>query len=245
MNKKYLAGLVINDLHFTFEISDLLILKYFKNFAEYPVKKNIKTHIIPSVCPEKLIKETYRLQNRAFAEYSLLFENTVNTVLPLDHFFFHGAAFYWNGKAFLFAGKSGIGKTTQLKNWLKLYGKEIEIINGDKPIIELKEDNRFIVHPSPWTGKEGWNGNMSGELGGIILLEQGKENSISRMSVKEAVYPIFLQFLYKPDNIESVNLVCDYEHHLLNSVPVWNLINTGDEDSAKLTYKVLSNEGFR
>ena len=48
---------------------------------------------------------------------------------------FHSAAFWWRGKAYLLTGPSGIGKSTQLRNWMDLYPKETELINGDKPIL--------------------------------------------------------------------------------------------------------------
>nr|MCR5450721.1 hypothetical protein [Solobacterium sp.] len=146
-------------------------------------------------------------------------------------------------KAYLFTGTSGTGKTTQLRHWINLFPDEVEIINGDKPVIEQRE-NTFIVHPSPWTGKEGWTGTRSAELGGIITLEQGNKDQIYRMNKKDAVFPLFLQFLYKADDEESVDLVCEYERDLIENIPVWKLINTGTEASALLTHKTLTEEGY-
>lgn len=199
---------------------------------------------LPAVMEGSLRTETARLgNNQPFAEYSLLFENIANPILRYSRFFFHGAAFLWNEKVFLFTGKSGVGKTTMLRNWLQLYPDEIEIINGDKPVIEQSGDD-FIAHPSPWTGKEGWNGKKKGKLAGIICLEQGKTNHIFRLSKGNAVFPIFLQFLYNPTDEESVDLVCGYEQNLLDSIPVWKFINDGTPAAAELSYKVLKKEFF-
>ena len=222
--------------------------RYFKRFNSKDrnaVVNSFDTEVsVPAVSVECLRKETARLDNnQPFAEYSLLLENIVNPVLRHSRFFFHGAAFLWNEKVFISTGKSGVGKTTMLRNWLKLYPREIEIINGDKPVIE-KHGNSFIVHPSPWTGKEGWNGTRTGKLAGIICLEQGQTNHICKMTWGNAVFPIFLQFLYRPTDEESVDLVCEYEQSLLENVPVWKFTNDGTHEAAALSYKILKKEFF-
>ncbi len=235
------------------KIADIALEFYFRNPATYLYLKKFcvqqhdiaETLKIPPAAEEKLKAEQERLQSDpAFAEYSLLLEQTADPILRCYRFFFHGAAFIWRDKAFLFTGKSGVGKTTQLSHWLDLYGDEIEIINGDKPVIEYcpGEKDRFIVHPSPWTGKENWTGTRSEELAGIILLEQGDHDEIRPIAVQKAVFPLFLQFLYVPDSTESVDLVCGYEEKLLKNIPVWKLINTGTASSARLTHDFLGKE---
>ena len=214
--------------------------RYFTGFSADGKKEEIS---LPSIEKENILKEAERLNSDpSFGEYSLLLEEVANPVLRHRRFFFHGAAFLWQGKAWLFTGKSGTGKTTQLNQWLSLYPEETEIINGDKPIIE-KKDNSFIVHPSPWTGKEGYKGNGSAQLGGIILLEQGDHNEFLLLKKTEAAFPLYLQFLFLPKDKESAELICRYEEDLLNSVPVYKLINKGDKESAAMTHDILSKKG--
>lgn len=218
---------------------------YFKGFRikDTSFEVNQTINLIPPVQICELESEEKRLKDAAFAEYSLLFEAASNIVLPLNCFFYHGAAFLWRESAFLFTGPSGIGKTTQLLNWLKLYPDEVEVINGDKPLIVLDHGN-LIVHPSPWGGKEGFNGKRCCALKGIILLEQGDCDRINRITVNEAVYPLFLQFLYKPVNERDLDYICNYETAILSNIPVWKLINRGTEESAKLTHNFLEHEAF-
>ena len=200
--------------------------------------------IVPPVDKERLDEEIVRLDgDEPYAEYSLLIEPLSNLLLRHERFLFHGVAFLWHEKAFLITGQSGVGKSTQLRNWMKLYPNEIEIINGDKPVIENRE-GEFIVHPSPWTGKENWGGEKSATLAGIISLERASEDRIRRLRPQEAVFPMFLQFLYLPTDYESVDLVCSYEEQMLECAPIWQLSNTGTEDSARLTHQRLREEGF-
>ena len=218
---------------------------YFKSFrSDQNEELPAVIYDIPSVDQNHLIEETERLKDPCFAEYSLLIESIVNVVLQLNQFFFHGAAFIWKGSAFIFTGLSGVGKSTQLMNWMKLFPEEIEIINGDKPLIEIRDD-RFMVFPSPWSGKENMNGTKSAKLKGIILLEQGDSDHIDKLDIKDAVFPLFLQFLYKPEDLQSVNIVCEYEEKLLSAVPVWKLVNRGTPESALLTHSLLSQEAFQ
>ena len=234
-----LAGL---DIQFSFHNAGTRL--YFSNcMAESVAGPEDADLCVSSVDPSDLRKESMRLNgDEAFAEYSLLIEPLANLLLPHNRFLFHGAAMLWQGKAFLFTGVSGVGKSTQLRHWMDLFPEEIEVINGDKPIIELL-DGGFFVHPSPWQGKENWGGRNTAPLGGIILLERGTDDQICRISPKDAAYPIFLQFLYLAKDAESVDLVCGYEEKMLMSVPVWKLTNTGTPASATLTHDHLIGEG--
>lgn len=195
--------------------------------------------VVQPVSVEAVGREMGRLgSGPAFAEYSLLIEPFSDVVLHKCCFLFHGAAFIWKGGAYLFTGKSGVGKTTQLYNWMRMYGSGTEIINGDKPAVSVKDDGLY-VHPSPWTGKEGWSGTKSARLRGIILLEQGRENSIRQMNEQEAVFPMFLQFLYVPDTTEKVEMVCGYLESLLRNIPVWKLVNDGSMISTEMVHEII------
>lgn len=225
--------------------ASMFFLKYVLNKEEVSASEIADIIVIPPVDEVAIKAETERLKCKpAYAEYSLLLENFSNRLLTNNLFFFHGAAFIWHNNAFIFTGKSGIGKTTQLQHWHTLFPDEIEIINGDKPVIEYDHNlsdgkSEFMVYPSPWNGKEGWNGNNHAPLAGIILLEQGDHDELIRLTEREAVFPVFLQFLFTPDNRSCVENVCDYEEQMLIHIPVFKLINCGTAESALLTHKFL------
>ncbi len=226
------------DINISLDLKDPETKRYFSDFLlrEKGEKESIA---VPAAEEERIRSESRRLQCApSFAEYSLLLESVANPVLRHNRFFFHGAAFLWRGEAYIFAAKSGTGKTTQLKHWLSMYPDEIEVINGDKPIIEHK-NGTFHVYPSPWTGKENYRGNHFGKLAGIILLEQGDHDEFLVLDAKEAVFPIYLQFLFKPEDKESIDLVSGYEEELLSAVPVYKLINRGTAESAVLTHNAI------
>jgi len=176
----------------------------------------------------------------AFREFQSLMLKTGNELLLHDRVLFHGAAFTWNNKAWIFTAPSGTGKTTQLNHWRTLFKRDVKVINGDKPLLECKDDGKIIVHSSPWRGKERMGiKTLKAELGGIILLEQGKSNHIERMDPEDAVIPLFIEFIAYPDNKEQILAQADILDRILKRVPVWKLVNLGDEESAKMTVETL------
>ena len=73
--------------------------------------------------------------------------------LPLyNRFVMHGAAISFEDKAYIFTAASGTGKSTHIRLWRKAFGNPVGIINGDKPVIEIKDDGTSLVYGTPWAG---------------------------------------------------------------------------------------------
>ena len=182
----------------------------------------------------------------AYVEYKSLINLTSRALLPVQCCLFHAAAIKWKGYAWLISGRSGAGKTTQYKNWKMLFKDEAEMICGDMPLIELRDDRSIWAHPSPWNGKERIKGHVSAPLGGIVLLEQSDTNTIIRMSARECASAVFLQFAASPENEEQIRSMAEMADIMVMSYPVWKLTNTGDLDSTKImtdTFRRMIKEG--
>ena len=173
----------------------------------------------------------------AAVEFKALCGLTGRFLLRWDCCLFHAVAFLFQGRAWLLTAPSGTGKTTQFMNWRKLAASEILMISGDIPVLELREDGIW-VHPSPWNGKEAIGSLHSAPLGGIVLLEQGKENRIGRLSTREAIEALFTQFTFTPETEEEIRACCRIMEGLL-AQPVWKLVNLGDIASTELLRKTL------
>lgn len=89
-----------------------------------------------------------------FLETVALRRRFADLLLSYSRCLFHSAAFAFQGKAYLLAAPSGVGKTTQLNLWWQLYPGEITIINGDKPALQFQDNGPILVHATPWRGKE-------------------------------------------------------------------------------------------
>ncbi len=191
---------------------------------------------------EEYIKKAYEGMNAGIPdsvlEYDMLVKRVSDHLLKHNAFIFHGVAFLWRGKAYIFTAPSGTGKTTQYRRWRELYGDEIRILNGDKPA--LRFDEQVLVYPSPWHGKEGYaRGFDPIPLNGIIFLEQGKENIIRKMLPEEAGIPLFTQLLFTAADEKLVKQGAGLIDRLAGAVPVWKLINRGDHASAKLAHDTI------
>ncbi len=178
-----------------------------------------------------------------YVEHMELCTRACDALLPFERAIFHGVAFIWRGQAWLLTALSGTGKTTHYIQWKRQYGGEISIINGDKPVLDFSEEG-ISVHPSPWRGKENMGSMRSAPLGGIIMLKQGQENAMRRVEPKEVVVELFMQFLFTRSTPLDVQRVCALEERLLQTVPVWQLVNRGDEASARLCHDTLAKEMY-
>ena len=188
--------------------------------------------------------EKWQIDNKAYIEYILCAFYCCDELLRRQCCIFHGAAFLWRGKAFLFTARSGGGKTTQLINWLLMCGEEIEILNGDKPVLR-SEGGTITVNPSPWKGKERFGNDMlTARLAGIIYLEQADEDSVRRLVPEEAIEPILRRVLSTFGTQEIVLNACSFCDSLLSAVPVWCLANRGSIESALLMRDTLLREVF-
>lgn len=186
-------------------------------------------------------RKEYSEESEQYIEYMELYNRIADQMLNYDRVGFHGVAFLWQGKAWIFTALSGTGKTTQYVLWKSMFGDEIQMINGDKPFLSFHDDE-IILHPSPWAGKECLSQKITVPLGGIILLEQSKDNKICRLSPSEAAGMLFLQFMFSRETAEDVRKICELEEKLLTKISVWKLMNRGDKDSAKLCHDTLLEE---
>ena len=158
----------------------------------------------------------------------------------LDHgrAIFHGTAFIWRDKAWIFTGPSGMGKTTQYVLWKMLFKDDVQIINGDKPVLDFTADT-IEVYPSPWKGKEGMGQPLHAPLGGVILLRQSKYNRVSRNDAAGAINQILQQLMFDIDDKPRFYAAFDFAMRLLRDIPVWTLENDGTFASAELCRDAL------
>lgn len=150
----------------------------------------------------------------------------------------HSSAIAWQGRAFLFSGPCGMGKSTHGKMWQQLYGDAITIINDDKPALRLLGD-RWYAYGTPWCGKDHINTNVKVPLGGICFLEQAPENRIRRLDSKEALSRILTQTLWRWMNPEELDLHLGLLDKLFRRIPVYLLECTPTTDAAKLSSETM------
>ncbi|MDE6549598.1 MAG: hypothetical protein K2L22_11440 [Muribaculaceae bacterium] len=98
----------------------------------------------------------------------------------LDTLLVHASAIEYEGKGYLFLGKSGTGKSTHSRLWIENI-PETKLLNDDNPIIRII-DGKAFVYGSPWSGKTNCYRNHRIPIGGLVRLRQAPFNKIHPLS---------------------------------------------------------------
>jgi hypothetical protein len=149
----------------------------------------------------------------------------------------HASAVELDGKAYLFSGPCGMGKSTHTNIWQQLWDKAI-VFNDDKPALR-RLDGRWYAYGTPWCGKEGINVNMKVPLAGICFLRRGDKNSIRQLYDLEAAKNVIAQTLHRFKDESNLSLMLSHVDKLICEIPIFELENRPDTDAALLSYETM------
>ena len=91
----------------------------------------------------------------------------------------HASVIGYNGKANIFLGKSGTGKSTHSRLWLdNIPGADL--LNDDNPALGFDKEGKLCVYGTPWSGKTPCYRNICAPVNAIVRLDQAPENKIER-----------------------------------------------------------------
>ncbi len=134
-------------------------------------------------------------------------------------FLAHSASAIRNGKAFLFAGVSGAGKTTISR----LAPPDVTLLTDEISYVR-KQDAGYIAYGTPFTGELAKLGeNVSAPLAALYLLAQGSENRIDPIPPGEAVRSLLANLLFFAEDEELVQSVFQSAFDFVCRVPVSRL----------------------
>ena len=146
---------------------------------------------------------------------------------------FHSSVVSFQDKAYMFLGKSGTGKSTHSRLWLK-YIEGTELINDDNPVVRIHDDGSILVYGSPWSGKTPCYRNVSYPLGAIVLLEQAPQNVIRRLKPLEAYAALMTSISGKRWDSRLAEGLHETENLLVTHASIWHLDCLPDEDAARV-----------
>ena len=159
-------------------------------------------------------------------------------LLDFNGMMLHASAVAVDGKAYLFSGQSGIGKSTHTGLWQQTFGDKVKLFNDDKPALR-RLDGEWYAYGTPWSGKHGININMKVPIAGICFLKRGEENKIRRLSPIEALPQVLMQTLRKFKDAERLSLMLALVDRLVQEVPVYELYNRPEAEAALLSYETM------
>ncbi len=209
---------------------------------EYTVKDDVEAFFSVTVTDEDIQKEK-EICEEVFSdgvyEATCIHRAIVNQMVKYGRILIHSAVIAVDGQAYVFMAKSGVGKSTHIRQWMGLFGKRAFVVNGDKPMYSFDANDKLIVHGSPFKGKEGWGKNISVPVKAICLLERGEKNEIKEASKKEILDKIFNQVLI-PNDSENILKFMKILDKMVNEIPFYRLKCTISQDAARVAYEKMS-----
>jgi len=158
---------------------------------------------------------------------------SLDTVLRIAHtlilareggFLVHAASAIRNGRAFLFSGVSGAGKTTMAR----LAPPDADVLTDEISYVRFC-DSGYRAYGTPFAGELARVGaNLSAPLDTLYFLVQGPENRIEPVGRREAARALMRHVLFFAYDNELVRRVFDAALAFVSNVNVAQLVFTPD-----------------
>ncbi len=153
---------------------------------------------------------------------------SIDTVLRIVHtlvlaanggFLLHASSAVRNGRAFLFSGLSGAGKTTLAQ----LAPPDVQLLTDE--ISYLRPSNSgYTAFGTPFFGDLGEAGqNISAPVAALYFLAKGDDNSIESLPPVAAVRLLLRNILFFAEDTQLVKLVFQSACDFLQAVPAYRL----------------------
>ena len=158
--------------------------------------------------------------------------------LQQDTLAIHSSCIIYQGKAVLFLGESGTGKSTHTRLWREHIEGAV-LLNDDSPMIRV-EDGKVWAYGSAWSGKTPCYKNERYELKACVRLSQAPHNQMRKLSVLQAygaIHPSCApEFAYDEALYDKVSQIIG---QILSAVPFYHLACLPDREAALLSCKTI------
>lgn len=176
----------------------------------------------------------------AYLETIAVQRKITEQLFAYDILLFHGSVVAVDGQGYLFTAKSGTGKSTHTRFWRETFGDRAVMVNDDKPFLQITETG-ITVYGSPWNGKHGLGTNISVPLKAICILERGEENSIQKISSKDALF-MLMQQSNRPLNVQYMPKYMELIDKLSAGVIFYRMKCNMDPAAATVAYEAMSKQ---
>lgn len=158
-------------------------------------------------------------------------------ILRRDGISIHASTVIADGRAWIFLGKSGTGKSTHARMWLRNI-PGARLLNDDNPAVRLV-DGKAVAFGTPWSGKTPCYRNESAPIGGIVRLVQGDADIFTKKDEVAALVALLPSCSVVHSDAALQSRLCDTLARLIELVPVGELKCLPDNESAIICYNNL------
>lgn len=152
---------------------------------------------------------------------------------------FHGSVIEKEGKALIFLGKSGTGKSTHSRLCLE-YVTGCSLINDDEPIVRIMDNNEVQVFGAPWSGSTPCYRNVLAKTAAFVHLVQHNENILIKLSVTDAYVSLLQSAAMLQSDKENMKKVISTALDIAERVPVYKLYNKPNQEAVTLSASILT-----
>lgn len=150
----------------------------------------------------------------------------------------HSSAIVCNGRALLFLGESGTGKSTHTRLWRENIAGAV-LLNDDSPFIGFV-DGRATAFGAPWSGKTPCYKQEHYPIAAIVRLSQAPHNAIRPLRSVHAIgalLPSLTPAFGYDDELQDRMLATLSK--IISQVPVYHLECLPDAAAARLSYDTV------
>lgn len=150
----------------------------------------------------------------------------------------HGSVIEKDGKALVFLGKSGTGKSTHSLLWQK-FVPGCTLLNDDEPLIRIMENGSVKVYGAPWSGSTPCYRNDSADVSAFVHLHQSSENKLSRITGIKAFTSLYQSSSVMRSSTLNRDQIISIVNDILEKIPVYMLENRPDREAVSLTETLM------
>jgi hypothetical protein len=133
----------------------------------------------------------------------------------------HGCGVVWKGRALLFCGRSGAGKSTTARLW-KRHARGARLLSDDRVV--LRPGKRGVTaHGTPWHGDGGFASPAKAPLGALFFLRRGKTTRLTLLAPAEAAARLFARSFPPPWDVDGVAGALDACSDAAAAAPAFDL----------------------
>lgn len=150
----------------------------------------------------------------------------------------HASVIEKDGKALVFLGKSGTGKSTHSRLWQQ-FVPGCTLLNDDEPLIRVMDNGSIKVFGGPWSGSTPCYINDSAEVSAFVHLFQSPENKLFKITGLKAFTSLFQSSAVMRSSARNRDQIISIVNDILDKTPVYRLDNRPDREAVSLTEALL------
>lgn len=178
------------------------------------------------------------MKSRSFGLNNALMVAYTLCTAPYRTLLMHSSVIENGGKAYMFLGASGQGKSTHSDLWVKHIDGST-LINDDNPVLRIADDGTPYIYGSPWSGKRPIYRNVHYPIAGMAAIEQEKENRIHKEAIPIA-FGILLSSCSTLKFDKKVHMnICGTITGVLERLAIHTLYCRPDKEAAELSHNTL------